>query len=187
MAQNKRISLEFARKNHDVSSNFLKKLMQEAELAKASATQPAVGGLFMLVGHEVEVGRYGRLNVNVRQHDGTDDEDGEQLHTVVTVLSSPIPCIKIVCDSELLIKITLHHNMGNHLAPYEEERMFYVETIDENLLVEIDENDQVWGQGYWVHKLASWQLSRGDINQWIILRDHCDGTYILKIELQVAA
>jgi len=145
MAQNKRISLEFARKNHDVSSNFLKKLMQEAELAKASATQPAVGGLFMLVGHEVEVGRYGRLNVNVRQHDGTDDEDGEQPHTVVTVLSSPIPCIKIVCDSELLIKITLHHNMGNHLAPYEEERMFYVETIDENILVEIDENDQVSG------------------------------------------
>jgi len=186
VAQNKRICLEFARKNRDVSSDFLKGLMQEAELAKASASQPAARTRFVLPGHEVEVGRYGRLNVNVRQHDGKYDEEGERLHTVSTVSSSPVPCIKIVCDPELLIKITLHHNMGNHLTPYEEERKFYVETINENLLVEIDEIDQVWGQGYWVHELSPWLLSSGDINQWIVLRDCCDGTFILKIELQLA-
>jgi len=194
LVQNKAICLEFARKNRDTCSDFLKTLMDERKVAKTSPTIPPISippitRLSILPGYEIDVGKYGMLNINVRQHVDGDDDEGDRLQTITTVSPWSSPCVKIVCPPNQFIKVILHHSIGHHPHPYEEDRMFYEQTIDDDGSADIrcgsNDGGFDWKQDCWAHEIDPCMMESDEGNQFRHIRDWVDGTYILTIIFEV--
>ena len=140
MAQKQRITAKYAQDDLVCNNSFVQEMTAEHQRAKEQEEeQGAMEGTF------IDLGEYGSLCVVVKQHDGKDDEDGEEAR-FVTVHNKEL---RYRVHDRDLIRIKLTHNINSHKDAISSTVPLKLIYIGRHGDEEEEENVFQWAPGFW--------------------------------------
>jgi len=174
MAQKQRITAKYAQDDLVCNNSFVEKMTAQHQRAQEEGEKHEA-----MEGTLIDLAEYGSLRVVVKEHDGKDDEDGEETRRV-TVHDKEL---RYRVHEQQLIKIKLTHNINTHKPAISSTvplKLVYIGCHGDE-----DEEEDVfqWAPGFWEFEMPyPLEFDHGEATNFWVFRGCSEEVFRIRVD-----